>query len=130
MDISGVDEPKRRYDENEVTSSSVNHDEGIDSYSVSNVVSFFREKDFVIQQIVFVANFSSGDIPLARLRLIWDEKYETLLKILERYQEQPTVLNSSLADLTEPLTGRMTEILLWAAFTPDKSIFIHVSNCV
>lgn len=41
----------------------------------------------------------------------WKSKWEGLIMVLSKYQEQPTLLNPHLETLVSPLTGRLLELM-------------------
>ena len=91
--------------------------------SVMNTNSFFAEKSTVISLIQLMLETDKSSEGVLK------DHFNAISKILIKYQEQPTVLNSSLAELTEPLTQRLADILLWAVPMSSDSLSQVLRSC-
>lgn len=69
----------------------------------ANEVSFFTERVEVIAAIISVCKNEADNV--------FKSQFEYLTLTLSKYQEQPTLLSSSLADMVDPLTQKMLQIV-------------------
>ena len=71
---------------------------------VEGEASFFREREEVLKVIASVCSEPEWEASFSK-------SFEYLTLTLGRYQEQPTLLSSSLSDMVSPLTFQLLEIL-------------------
>lgn len=80
-----------------------NDDEPIASAGVSGEISFFSDKEEVLVVI--------NEICSNTWEIIFEKKFDWLQLVLGRYQEQPTLLGSSIQELITPMTDKMLDIV-------------------
>jgi hypothetical protein len=75
----------------------------ISSSGVSGEISFFSDKEEVLVAI--------NEICSNKWEIIFEKKFDWLQLVLGRYQEQPTLLGSSIQELITPMTDKMLDIV-------------------
>jgi hypothetical protein len=71
-------------------------------------LAFFTEKVVVVGYFTSIIAYEQCD---GDFHAFFIENFEAVSKILNKYQEQTMLLNSSLCDLCKPLTDRLTQLL-------------------
>jgi len=69
----------------------------------SSELAFFSEKDQVLEMISKMCNDDEADS--------WDSTWHLYESTLNKYLEQPLLLNSSLCDLVDTISARLVSLL-------------------